>query len=82
MTPHDDPPQPVLDPEDAMEAKLRLGVLASALIERADILCTDVGLLARPITGQMLKATAADFAALVAAIEVLERLSTSDVTRR
>lgn len=40
-----DPPAPVLDPKDALEAKLRLGVLASNLIERVDIMCTDVGIL-------------------------------------
>ena len=70
-----DPPAPVLDPEDALEAKLRLGVLASNLIERADIMCTDVGILRATITGQLLQTVASDFSKLVDAIEVLERRS-------
>lgn len=70
-----DPPAPVLDPEDALEAKLRLGVLASHLIERADIMCTDVGILRASITGQILQTVACDFSKLVDAMEVLERRS-------
>ncbi|WP_284876689.1 hypothetical protein [Brevundimonas sp. MEB006b] len=70
-----DPPAPVLDPEDALEAKLRLGVLASHLIERADIMCTDVGILRASIAGQILQTVASDFSKLVDAMEVLERRS-------
>ncbi len=76
-----DPPAPVLDPEDALEAKLRLGVLASSLLDRADIICTDVGILRRSITGQLLQTVASDFSKLVDAMEVLERRSVPPVSR-
>jgi hypothetical protein len=81
--PHDDDlPVPVLDPDDALEAKLRLGVLASSLIDRADIMCTDVGLLRQSITGEILQTVASDFTKLVDAMEVLERRSVPPISRR
>lgn len=82
MLPDDDPPAPVFDPEDALEAKLRLGVLASSLLDRADIMCTDVGILRRSITGQLLQTVASDFSKLVDAMEVLERRSAPAVNRK
>lgn len=80
--PHDDhPPSSILDPEDALEAKLRLGVLASSLLDRADVMCTDVGILRQQITGQMLQVLARDFSKLVDAMEVLERHGTTRLSR-
>ena len=80
--PHDvDQPSPILDPEDALEAKLRLGVLASSLLERADVMCTDVGILQQQITGQMLQVLARDFSKLVDAMEVLERHGSAPLSR-
>ncbi|KPF81118.1 hypothetical protein IP78_05570 [Brevundimonas sp. AAP58] len=75
----DDAPQ--LDPEDALEAKLRLGVLASALLDSAQVLCTDVELLRFDVSGRILRSQATDFATLAAAMEVLERRS-QPISRR
>nr|WP_315054288.1 hypothetical protein [uncultured Brevundimonas sp.] len=77
----DDPLSPILDPEDALEAKLRLGVLASSLLDRADVMCTDVGILRQQITGQMLQVLARDFSKLVDAMEVLERHGSTRLSR-
>ncbi|MFN4092194.1 MAG: hypothetical protein ACK4FG_04795 [Brevundimonas sp.] len=68
---------PTLDPDDAMEARLRLGVLTSALIERADCLCTDVTLMRLPAAPEVLKAYLADATTLAAAMEVLVRRATA-----
>lgn len=65
----------LFDPENALEAKLRLGVLASTLIEGAHIVCANVALLSLTGSGRVLKSQAADFQVLAAAIEVLERRS-------
>ena len=65
----------LFDPKDALEAKLRLGVLASDLLEEAHMISTDVALLGVNGAGRVLKAYAADLQALAAAIEVLERRS-------
>ncbi|MBX9708673.1 MAG: hypothetical protein K2X61_12145 [Caulobacteraceae bacterium] len=75
----DDEPQ--LDREDALEAKLRLGVLASALLDSSQVLCTDVDLLRFDVSGRILLSQAADFATLAAAMEVLERRS-QPISRR
>jgi len=72
---------PSLDPEDALEAKLRLGVLASSILESAHILCTEIDLLRVNAAGRVLKSSAADFQALAAAMEVLERRSIAPVSR-
>lgn len=79
---NDDAPSPILDPEDALEAKLRLGVLANSLTERIEILCTDVSLLRLPAAGQILKRNVEDLSTLVAAIETLERLSVPQIYQR
>ncbi len=68
---------PTLDPDDAMEARLRLGVLTSALIERAEFLCTDVTLLRLPAAPGVLQAYLADATTLAAAMEVLARRATA-----
>lgn len=72
----------LLDREDALEAKLRLGVLASTLIEGAHILCTDVELLGLEASGRVLKTYASDLQALASAMEVLERRSVPITSRR
>ncbi len=66
---------PILDPDDAMEARLRLGVLTSALIEHADVLCTDVPLLRLPAAPAVLRGYLNDATTLAAAMEVLSRRS-------
>ena len=75
MTRDDLDRDPMLDPEDALEAKLRLGVLASAVLDHAHILSTDTSLLALSEAGSVLKGYADDFQRLAAAMEVLERRS-------
>lgn len=80
MTPDED--VALFDREDALEAKLRLGVLASSLLEGAHILCTDVNLLQLNGAGRVLQSQAADFQSLAAAIEVLERRSTPVTARK
>ncbi|WP_395651638.1 hypothetical protein [Brevundimonas sp.] len=67
--------------QDALEAKLRLSVLASSILEGAHIVRTDVNLLGLGEAGRVLRAHAADFQALALAIEVLER-GTVRVTAR
>ena len=64
-----------LDPEDALEARLRLGVLTSALMEHADILCTDVAVQQLPGATAVLQGYLRDAAALAAAMDVLARRS-------
>lgn len=73
MTPDDLDYEPMLDPNDALEAKLRLGVLASAILDHSHMLSTDTGLLALSEAGSVLKGYADDFQRLAAAMEVLER---------
>ena len=77
-----DPTDALFDRKDALEAKLRLGVLASSILEGAHILCTDVELLKMAAAGRVLKTQAADFQTLAAAIEVLERRSILTTARR
>lgn len=72
----------LFDTEDAMEAKLRLGVFASTLLEGAHILCTDVALLRMERAGPLLQSYAADVQAIGAAIEVLDRRSAPIAVRR
>lgn len=71
----------LIHPEDALEAKLRLGVLMSSILEGAQILCTDVALLKQEASGRVLRSYAADFISLAAAIEVLDRRSASSFSR-
>lgn len=66
---------PVLDPEDALEARLRLGVLTSTLIEYADVLCVDVGLMQLEPAPDLLQGYLRDASTLTAAMEVLARRS-------
>ena len=66
----------ILDPEDALEARLRLGVLTSALIEHAAVLCTVVALQRLPGATVVLQGELRDASTLAAAMEVLERRST------
>lgn len=73
MTPDDLDREPMLDPDDALEAKLRLGVLASAILDHAHMLSTDTGLLTLSEAGSVLKGYADDFQRLAVAMEVLER---------
>lgn len=73
--------EPLLDTEDALEAKLRLGVLASSVLDAANILCTDVSLLQLGGAGRVLKSYGADFQALASAMEVLERRGTPIIPR-
>lgn len=75
MTRDDFDRDPMLDPDDALEAKLRLGVLASAILDHAHTLSTDTSLLALSEAGSVLKGYAEDFQKLAAAMEVLERRS-------
>ncbi len=75
MTRDDLDRDPMLDPDDALEAKLRLGVMASAILDHAHILSTDTSLLALSEAGSVLKGYAEDFQKLAAAMEVLERRS-------
>ncbi|MNR90672.1 hypothetical protein D3C72_216590 [compost metagenome] len=75
MTCDDLDQDPMLDPADALEAKLRLGVMASAILDHAHILSTDTSLLALSEAGSVLKGYADDFQRLAAAMEVLERRS-------
>jgi len=75
MTRDDLDHDPMLDPDDALEAKLRLGVIASAILDHAHILNTDTSLLALSETGSVLRGYADDFQRLAAAMEVLERRS-------
>lgn len=82
MEPDDEVANTLLDRDDALEAKLRLGVLASSILEGAHILCTDVILLKEVAAGRVLQSHAADFQALAAAIEVLERRSSIILGRR
>lgn len=77
-----DPADAMFDIQDALEAKLRLGVLASSILEGAHIVCTDVNLLKLGEAGRVLRSHAADFQALAAAIEVLERRSVPVTARR
>lgn len=77
-----DPADTLFNLDDALEAKLRLGVLASFLLEGAHILSTDVERLTMNSAGRVLCGHAADFQALAAAIEVLERRSTPITARR
>lgn len=65
----------MMDPDDALEAKLRLGVMASVILDHAHILSTDTSLLALSEAGSVLKGYADDFQRLAAAMEVLERRS-------
>lgn len=71
----------LLDLEDALEAKLRLGVLASSLMEHAHFLCADVSLLRQTGAGGVLVGYAADLSVLAKAIQVLERRGTPAVSR-
>lgn len=73
MTPDDFDRDPMLDPDDALEAKLRLGVMASTILDHAHILSTDTSLLALSEAGSVLRGYAEDFQRLAAAMEVLER---------
>lgn len=73
MMPDDLDREPMLDPDDALEAKVRLGVLASAILDHAYMLSTDTGLLALSEAGSVLKGYADDLQRLAAAMEVLER---------
>lgn len=75
MTRDDLNQDPMLDPDDALEAKLRLGVIASAILDHAHILSTDTSLLALSEAGSVLRGYADDFQRLAAAMEVLERRS-------
>ena len=65
----------ILDPEDALEARLRLGVLTSALMEHADVLCTDVAVQLLPGKTAVLQGYLRDASTLAAAMEVLARRS-------
>lgn len=71
----DDQPTPTLDPDDALEAKLQLGVLASRLMELAHILSLEAHLLAMQGTGRVIDNYIKDAQVLTAAMEVLERRS-------
>lgn len=64
----------MLDPEDAREARLRLGVLASTLLEDSHELCVIVSLADDPETAKRLQTNARDFLALADAMAVLDRL--------
>lgn len=75
MTCDDLDQDPMMDPDDALEAKLRLGVMASAILDHAHILSTDTSLLALSEAGSVLRGYADDFQRLAAAMEVLERRS-------
>lgn len=63
----------MLDPEDAHEALLRVGVLASSILEQSHDLCVDVIALKDPTTAIKIKRGADDLAALAAAMVVLAR---------
>ena len=71
----DDLHRPVLDPEDAREIRLRLGVLTSTVIEYADVLCVDVGLMQLDPAPDLLQGYLRDASTLTAAMEVLARRS-------
>lgn len=75
MTRDDLDRDPMLEPDDALEVKLRLGVMASAILDHAHILSTDTSLLALSEAGPVLRGYADDFQRLAAAMEVLERRS-------
>lgn len=64
---------PTLDPKDALEARLRLSVLASSLIEHAHVLCVDVELQQLPAYTTVLQGYLRDASALASAMEVLSR---------
>lgn len=64
----------MLDPEDAREARLRLGVLASTLLEVSHDLCVIVALADDPKTARRLQTNARDFLVLADAMAVLDRL--------
>ena len=68
MEPDDEVANTLLDRDDALEAKLRLGVLASSILEGTHILCTDVILLKEVAAGRVLQSHAADFQALAAVL--------------
>lgn len=72
MTPQDS--QPVLDPDDAREARERLGVLAAALLEEAHGLCVDPDALSDAGAAEHLTCLLSDAATLAAAMAVLARL--------
>lgn len=65
----------ILDPEDALEERLRLGVLTSALLEHADVLCTDVAVQQLPGATAVLEGWMRDASTLAAAMDVLARRS-------
>ena len=65
----------ILDPEDALEARLRLGVLTSALMELADVLCTDVAVQQLSGATAVLHGYLRDASTLAAAMDVLARRS-------
>ena len=72
----------ILDPEDALEARLRLGVLTSALMEHADVLCTDVAVQRLPGATAVLQGYLRDASTLAAAMEVLERRNAPVIDRK
>ncbi|WP_271143552.1 hypothetical protein [Brevundimonas sp. NIBR10] len=53
----------MFDIQDALEDKLRLGVLASSMLEGARIACSDVSLLTLGAVGSVLRRSAGDFQA-------------------
>lgn len=69
--------KPFLDPDDAEEARLRLGVLASALLEEGHLLCTDVHAMQEDAASRRLVQMVEDAAVLTRAMAVLARLGVS-----
>lgn len=67
----------VLDPDDAGEARLRLGVLIAALLEEAHSLCVDPGTMTKPDASEALTRLLTDATTLAAAMAVLSRRAES-----
>lgn len=63
------------DPDDALETRLRLGVLIADLAERVHVIGVDVELMGSPVAASALQAYLRDAAILAAAGEVIARRS-------
>lgn len=70
------PDLPILDADEVQEARLRLGILASALLEEAHVLCTEVGAAMHETASERLTEAVEDAAILTRAIAVLARRGT------